>query len=78
MKNVITKLVDKVGSDKVMHVETCALIAVVAKRCSGSVVIGTAVALGVGLLKEQYDYARARGCVCGGSGNWSKHLKVKK
>ena len=47
MENVITKIVDKVGSDKVMHVETCALIAVVAKRCSGSVVTGTAVALGV-------------------------------
>lgn len=57
MENVITKLVDKVGSDKVMHVETCALIAVVAKRCSGSVVIGTAVALSVGLLKELYDVA---------------------
>lgn len=55
MENIITKSVDKVGSDKVMHVETCALIAVVAKRCSGSVVIGAAVALGVGLLKELYD-----------------------
>lgn len=57
MENIITKIVDKVGSDKVMHVETCALIAVVAKRCSGSVVIGAAVALGVGLLKELYDVA---------------------
>lgn len=54
MENIITKIVDKVGSDKVMHVETCALIAVVAKRCSGSVVIGAA-ALGVGLVKELYD-----------------------
>ena len=57
MENLVTKLVDKVGSDKVMHVETCALIAVVAKRCSGSVAIGAAVALGVGLLKEMYDVA---------------------
>lgn len=57
MENVITKIVDKVGSDKVMHVETCALIAVVAKRCSGSAVIGFVVALGVGLLKEMYDKA---------------------
>ncbi|WP_308284956.1 hypothetical protein [Prevotella sp.] len=57
MENVITKIVNKVGSDKVMHVETCALIAVVAKRCSGSVAIGAAVALGVGLLKELYDVA---------------------
>ena len=57
MENIITKIVDKMGSDKVMHVETCALIAVVAKRCSGCVVIGAAVALGVGLLKELYDVA---------------------
>lgn len=57
MENIITKIVDKVGSDKVMHVETCALIAVVAKRSSGCVVIGAAVALGVGLLKELYDVA---------------------
>lgn len=55
MENIITKIVDKVGSDKVMHVETCALIAVVAKRCMGSAVVGAAVALGVGLLKELYD-----------------------
>ena len=57
MENVITKIVYKVGSDKVMHVETCALIAVVAKRCSGCVVTGAAVALGAGLLKELYDVA---------------------
>lgn len=57
MENVITKIVDKVGTDKVMHVETCALIAVMAKRCSGCVVIGAAVGLGVGLLKELYDVA---------------------
>lgn len=57
MENVITKIVDKVGSDKVMHAETCSLIAVVAKRCTGSVAIGAAVALGVGLLKELYDVA---------------------
>lgn len=57
MENVITKIVDKVGSDKVMHAETCALIAVVAKRSTGSMVIGAAVALGVGLLKELYDVA---------------------
>lgn len=57
MENVITKIVDKVGSDKVMHVETCALMAVVAKRCSGCVVIGATVAFGVGLLKELYDVA---------------------
>lgn len=57
MENVITKIVDKVGTDKVMHVETCALIAVVAKRCTGSAAIGFVVALGVGLLKELYDVA---------------------
>lgn len=64
MDNLVTKIVDKVGSDKVMHVETCALIAVVAKRCSGCVVIGAAVALGVGLLKELYDVATG-GCLTG-------------
>lgn len=57
MENIITKIVDKVGSDKVMHMETCALIAVVAKRCLGSAAIGFVVALGVGLLKELYDKA---------------------
>lgn len=57
MENVITKIVDKVGTDKVMHAETCALIAVVAKRCTGSMVIGAAVALGAGLVKELYDVA---------------------
>lgn len=57
MENLVTKIVNKVGTDKVMHVETCALIAVVAKQCSGSVVIGSAVSLGVGLLKELYDVA---------------------
>lgn len=57
MENIITKIVDKVGTDKVMHAETCALIAVVAKRCSGSVAIGAAVAMAVGLLKELYDVA---------------------
>ena len=57
MENLVTKIVNKVGTDKVMHVETCALIAVVAKRCTGSAVIGAAVAFGVGLLKELYDAA---------------------
>lgn len=57
MENLVTKIVNKVGTDKVMHVETCALIAVMAKQCSGSVVIGAAVSLGVGLLKELYDVA---------------------
>lgn len=57
MENIITKIVNKVGSDKVMHVETCVLIAVIAKRCTGSVVIGAAVALFAGILKECYDVA---------------------
>lgn len=55
MENLVTKIVNKVGTDKVMHVETCALIAVVAKRCTGSRVIGAAVAFAAGLLKELYD-----------------------
>lgn len=54
---MITKIVDHIGSDKVMHVETCALISVTAKRSSGSAVIGAAVAFVVGLLKEAYDAA---------------------
>lgn len=57
MENLVTKIVDKVGTDKVMHVETCALIAVVAKRCTGSAAIVFVVAFGVGLLKELYDAA---------------------
>ena len=32
MENLITKIVNKVGSDKVLHVETCALISAAVTR----------------------------------------------
>lgn len=57
MKNIITKIVDKVGSDKVMHAETCALISAAVTRYTHNALIGAAVALCVGLLKELYDVA---------------------
>lgn len=57
MENLITKIVDKVGSDKVLHVETCALISAAVTRYTHNAVIGAAVAFGVGLLKEAYDKA---------------------
>lgn len=57
MENLITKIVNKVGSDKVLHVETCALISAVVTRYTHNAIIGAAVAFGVGLLKEAYDKA---------------------
>ena len=57
MENIITNIVDKVGSDKVMHVETCALISAAVTRYTHNALIGAAVALVVGLLKELYDVA---------------------
>lgn len=45
MDNIVTKIVNKVGADKVMHVETCALIAVAVKKCTGSAVFSAAVAM---------------------------------
>ena len=71
MENVITKIVNKVGSDKVMHVETCALISAAVTRYTHNALIGAAVALGVGLLKELFDWkdvaADAVGAVIGAS-----------
>lgn len=55
MKNIITKIVDKVGSDKVMHAETCALISAAVTRYAHNAIVGVLVALGVGVLKELYD-----------------------
>lgn len=57
MENLITKIVNKVGSDKVLHVETCALISAAVTRYTHNAIIGAAVAFGVGLLKEAYDKA---------------------
>lgn len=55
MENIITKIVDKVGSDKVMHAETCALISAAVTRYAHNAIVGVLVALGVGVLKELYD-----------------------
>lgn len=55
MENIITKIVDKVGTDKVIHAETCALISAMATRCAHNAAIGFTVALGIGVLKELYD-----------------------
>lgn len=55
MENIITKIVDKVGTDKVIHAETCALISVMATRCAHNAAIGFTVSLGIGVLKELYD-----------------------
>ena len=55
MENLITKIVNKVGSDKVLHVETCALISAAVTRYTHNAIVGVFVALGVGVLKELYD-----------------------
>lgn len=55
MENKIAKIVDKVGTDKVMHAEMCAFIASVVTAYTHDMVIGAFVAIVVGVLKELYD-----------------------
>lgn len=55
MENIVTRIVDKVGTDKVMHAETCALISSVVSVYAHNVLIGAIAAIVVGVLKELYD-----------------------
>lgn len=55
MENIVTRIVDKVGTDKVMHAEACAFIAAVATAYTHNAVIGAVVSIVVGVLKELYD-----------------------
>ena len=55
MENKIAKIVDKFGTDKVMHAEMCAFIAAVATAYTHDLVIGAFVAIVVGVLKELHD-----------------------
>ena len=55
MENIVTRIVDKVGTDKVMHVETCALISSVVSVYAHNALIGTIATIVVGVLKELYD-----------------------
>lgn len=57
MENLVTKLVDKIGTDKVIHAETCALISAAVTRYTHNALIGSVVALTIGILKEMYDVA---------------------
>ena len=51
----MTRIVDNVGTDKVMHAETCALISSVVSVYAHNALIGAIAAIVVGLLKELYD-----------------------
>ena len=55
MENIVTKIVDKVGTDKVMHAESCAFIAAVVTAYTHNALIGAIAAIVVGVLKELYD-----------------------
>lgn len=57
MENIVTKIVFKVGADKVMHLLACALIGALATAYLHSVVLGAMAALVVGVLKKVYDMA---------------------
>lgn len=57
MENIVTKIVFKVGADKVMHLLACALIGALATAYLHSVVLGAIAAVVVGVLKEVYDVA---------------------
>jgi uncharacterized protein YfiM (DUF2279 family) len=57
MENKIAKIVDKFGADKVMRAEMCAFIAAVATAYTHDAMVGFAVALEIGILKELYDVA---------------------
>ena len=52
MENIVTRIVDRVGTDKVMHAEACAFIASVVTAYTHDMVIGAFVAIVVGVLKE--------------------------
>lgn len=51
----MTRIVDEVGTDKVLHAEACAFIASVVTAYTHDMVIGAFVAIVVGVLKELYD-----------------------
>lgn len=55
MENIVTRIVDKVGTDKVMHAETCAFISSVVSVYAHNALIGAIAAIVVGVLKELYD-----------------------
>ena len=55
MENIVTRIVDNVGTDKVMHAETCALISSVVSVYAHNALIGVIAAIVVGVLKELYD-----------------------
>lgn len=51
----MTRIVGKVGTDKVMHAEACALISSVVSVYAHNALIGAIAAIVVGVLKELYD-----------------------
>lgn len=55
MENIVTRIVDKVGTDKVMHAEACAFVASVVSVYTHNALIGAIAAIVVGVLKELYD-----------------------
>ena len=55
MENIVTRIVDKFGTDKLLHAEICAFIAAVVTAYTHNALIGAVVAIAVGVLKELYD-----------------------
>lgn len=55
MENIVTRIVDKFGTDKVMHAEACAFIAAVVTAYTHNEVIGAVVSIVIGVLKELYN-----------------------
>ena len=51
----MTRIVDKFGTDKLLHAEICAFIAAVVTAYTHNALIGAVVAIAVGVLKELYD-----------------------
>lgn len=57
MENLITKLVEKAGADKVMHCLVCMVVTMAAAAATGSAAVGAATAMAIGIGKELYDKA---------------------
>lgn len=57
MRNIVTRIVEKAGADKVMHFLVCMAAAMAVAVATGSAVAGAAAAMAVGIGKELYDKA---------------------
>lgn len=55
MENIVTKIVEKVGTDKVMHCLACMVVAMTVSVWTGYAAVGAVAAVAVGIGKEVYD-----------------------